>query len=560
VSEIQDVRKNTSLELEFFVHGALCVSVSGLCLFSSFLGGKSANRGMCTQACRRLYTVDNDTSGYYFSPRDLQLLEEVKTIAALGINALKIEGRMKSAEYTGTVTAAYRRVLDSLNAPETVYQEALKEGLSRLRGDFARAKTMYLFRANAAEQWLEPSQPGGTGIPLGTIKRIHGAGEEKHIYIEIESTGITLDIGDSIRIHSAHDNNRVSHKLNYVRRDEKGYWLSAPESFIPGDSVYLIQKRAVHAYYKDVLPHDLSRYKQRPGFDKAPAVPAMFPKNTARNKPHNVLPEGIYAAVSCIEDLYIAQSEKPAYIIMPFNKKSAAHLLASQPKPLPFKSAQFILWLDPVVTVEQDEFLAASLNMLYEKGYHVFMANNLSQMALLASMRRSGKNPLIIAGPYLYAFNRYACSFITECGASYIVSPLENSRQNLEKTTMGKERQHIFITVFCHPPLFRFRYNIPAFYSFRQFYDSTDEAFYAHAVSGDACGTGAVAVPNAPFALTGKIPFMREAGFRRFILDFTGKPLKKNIYKKVWEHAQKAAPLGGERHFNWKNGFYNTAE
>jgi putative protease len=85
------------VELEVFVHGALCVSVSGLCLFSGYLGGKSANRGICTQACRRLYR-QGGKAGYYFSPSDLQLLERVPELALAGVNALKIEGRMKGAE------------------------------------------------------------------------------------------------------------------------------------------------------------------------------------------------------------------------------------------------------------------------------------------------------------------------------------------------------------------------------------------------------------------------------------------------------------------------------
>lgn len=80
LEEIKKIRANTSAELEVFVHGALCVSESGLCLFSSYLGGKSANRGMCTQACRRFYTAETNggfEQGYYFSPCDLQLAEKI---------------------------------------------------------------------------------------------------------------------------------------------------------------------------------------------------------------------------------------------------------------------------------------------------------------------------------------------------------------------------------------------------------------------------------------------------------------------------------------------------
>ncbi|MDR2510705.1 MAG: U32 family peptidase, partial [Spirochaetaceae bacterium] len=104
INEIRQIRKNTNVELEVFVHGALCVSASGLCLFSSYLGGKSANRGMCTQACRRIYYEGGTEGKYYFSPHDLELIRKMPELAGAGINSFKIEGRMKSAEYTGTVT------------------------------------------------------------------------------------------------------------------------------------------------------------------------------------------------------------------------------------------------------------------------------------------------------------------------------------------------------------------------------------------------------------------------------------------------------------------------
>ena len=92
LEEIRAVKEATNAQLEIFVHGALCVSESGLCLFSSYLGGKSANRGMCTQACRRIYNAEQsgtDVSGYYFSPCDLQLIEHVPELIRLAWTALK---------------------------------------------------------------------------------------------------------------------------------------------------------------------------------------------------------------------------------------------------------------------------------------------------------------------------------------------------------------------------------------------------------------------------------------------------------------------------------------
>ncbi len=170
--EIEQVCQNTNLEIECFVHGALCVSASGLCLFSSYLGGKSANRGICTQACRRRYTVPNADSGYFFSPKDLQLIDKVPELVATGVRSLKIEGRMKSAEYVGTVVRAYRHVLDNLSGN---VEEALAAARATLSMDFARPKTTFYFDGGKAEAFLDPYQVGGTGLPLGAILKVRGA-------------------------------------------------------------------------------------------------------------------------------------------------------------------------------------------------------------------------------------------------------------------------------------------------------------------------------------------------------------------------------------------------
>ena len=84
LEEVKKIKASTNAEIEMFVHGALCVSESGLCLFSSYLGGKSANRGMCTQACRRFYTADTsngEKQGFYFSPCDMQLIEKIPDLS-----------------------------------------------------------------------------------------------------------------------------------------------------------------------------------------------------------------------------------------------------------------------------------------------------------------------------------------------------------------------------------------------------------------------------------------------------------------------------------------------
>ena len=130
--EIRHIYDNTNAELEAFSHGALCISFSGKCLMSSFIGGRSGNRGMCAQPCRQCY-VSGSKKGYLLSPRDLCLADDLEKMYSAGVRSFKIEGRMKSPEYVATVTGIYRKYLDSF-APLSGEDEKKLEKIF-VRGD-----------------------------------------------------------------------------------------------------------------------------------------------------------------------------------------------------------------------------------------------------------------------------------------------------------------------------------------------------------------------------------------------------------------------------------------
>ncbi|OGJ15450.1 hypothetical protein A3K73_04225 [Candidatus Pacearchaeota archaeon RBG_13_36_9] len=150
--QIRVIRKNFAKEIEIFVHGALCVCISGSCLFSSFIGGRSGNRGRCAQPCRKLYDVRNAPSIsehpkipektqeffdgiYYLSTKELSLIDKINEIKKLGINSLKIEGRMRTPYYVATTALIYRKALDNENFKLT------PEILKKLRSAYSREFT-----------------------------------------------------------------------------------------------------------------------------------------------------------------------------------------------------------------------------------------------------------------------------------------------------------------------------------------------------------------------------------------------------------------------------------
>ncbi len=131
-NEINHIYTETGAEIEAFAHGALCISFSGKCLMSSFIGGRSGNRGMCAQPCRQMYSCGKN-KGYLLSPRDLCLADELEKMSNAGVRSFKIEGRMKSPEYVATVTGIYRKYLDSFDKLSTEDEDKLKKIF--VRGD-----------------------------------------------------------------------------------------------------------------------------------------------------------------------------------------------------------------------------------------------------------------------------------------------------------------------------------------------------------------------------------------------------------------------------------------
>jgi putative protease len=577
--DLKAVRANTNSELEVFVHGALCVSVSGLCLFSSYLGGKSANRGMCTQACRRLYRTgessdDPSEHGYFFSPRDLQLIDRLPFLYETGINALKIEGRMKSAEYVGTVTRAYRLVIDACaSGTESSIDEAVAEAQNILRGDYARSKTRFHFDGDRFDEngaglgsdldldFIDAKEDGGTGIRLGVIRKKRGSGEETAVFIQGQSAGIA--IGDSLRFHRSDDSRRATHKAAFAEREKGGAWVSAPEGFDTGDTVYLIQRKAASRRYPQLLPKMLDGFRKTPGRERAPDIEigAVAKKNAA------LFPPGLYAAVENASDLYIAQSVKTAAVILSFKEKNINALAGKQTTPLPYPPSEIIISMPSYYPELWTESAEAGIRRLMDSGYTRFIVNNPGQIAPLKQA-----NAALIAGPYLYAFNRHAAAFLQNAGFSFFVSPFENARQNLEKTyggTIGSIetqnernaaarvkalRASVFLTLYVQPKLFQIAGNLNGASSLGAFYDKEGTAFRL-ADDGSARNGMSYAVPETPFSITDKIPFLKTAGWSRFILDFTPQPLKKVRYKAVMQAAIQGTVLPCTR-FNWKDGFY----
>lgn len=195
LEEIEKIKTHTQMPLEVFVHGALCCCRSGSCLFSSWLGGWSGNRGKCKQPCRRRYFSQNG-NGFFFSPGDLCLIEHLPELTKLGIASFKIEGRLRGNDYVASVVTAYKLVLDAIYSPEATnkdIQAAIKEGKRILSQSLGRKWSDGFINRYAMEQVIQYKQIGGSGRPCGQVCRVN----DKGFTIELRGT---IAIGDRIRV------------------------------------------------------------------------------------------------------------------------------------------------------------------------------------------------------------------------------------------------------------------------------------------------------------------------------------------------------------------------
>jgi putative protease len=219
LDEISRIVAKSLIGIECFVHGALCFSVSGQCYFSSFLGGHSGNRGRCAQPCRRQYKYKGK-EGYYFSTNDFSSIDMIPQMAAAGVESLKIEGRMKSAEYVASIVGAYRKVLDADPGNLT---SALVEARELIKLSFGRVPTKGFLASHAPVDIATPSLRGATGRFLGEIKSIKG----NRILFESRDR---LHIGDRIRIQP--------------KSDMAGKGFTVREIFVENRPVKSVQEKA----------------------------------------------------------------------------------------------------------------------------------------------------------------------------------------------------------------------------------------------------------------------------------------------------------------------------
>ena len=244
LSEIEEIAKNTDVEIESFVHGALCYCYSGQCLYSSLIGGRSGNRGQCAQPCRLPYRTDNqkDTQ-YVLSLKDICTLEYIPELVEAGIDSFKIEGRMKKPEYVALVTAMYRKYVDLyLKCGKKAFrvEEKDREMLMDLynRGG---SHGGYYYTKNGRDM-LSLERPNHAGVPALQVMKCKGRNVTVKALVDIHK-GDVIELPDGAENFTfgmdvlkgqtttfvTHKNQKFSqnHILNRTRNESLLQWIKA---------------------------------------------------------------------------------------------------------------------------------------------------------------------------------------------------------------------------------------------------------------------------------------------------------------------------------------------
>ena len=269
LDEIQYICKNTNIEIETFIHGALCISYSGQCLFSSSIGARSGNRGKCAQPCRlpyKLFSTNNqkqklnqnksDTnknnincnndynnsnnnnnnnynnnnsnnnsndicldSGYLLSPRDLCGLNYIPQLINAGVSCLKIEGRMKSPEYVATVTKIYRKYIDLAYSQKDyiIDQNDIDELMQVFnRGGFSSAN----FESTPNRNYVFKEKPNNIGIYIGNVSKLNK--EKGLVRLTLKND---VQIGDKISFEKEEHKYTISELMSFKKKIKKFHFL-----------------------------------------------------------------------------------------------------------------------------------------------------------------------------------------------------------------------------------------------------------------------------------------------------------------------------------------------
>lgn len=556
IDEISRIHRSApDMELEVFIHGAMCFSYSGLCLFSSYLGGKSGLRGRCVQPCRRRYTWSGKgkgaSSGYFFSMNDLIGIELLPQLREAGVGSLKIEGRMRSAHYVSSVVRAYRMVLDAAPEDESVMADA-KELLKAAMG---RRTGAGYFLSSQPKDLLSPQHSGNIGFFLGRIKSRKG----KNVLLTLQEPVRT---GDRLRLHLERSGERMAFTLKRLYRSGKAVneagkgevvGFELPGSGRSGDSLYKV----------DVSERLLGNKKRAPsptmfsGAKKFTVNRARVGKildavtrrrDVARKQggaPRNST-KGRSDSMEWwlrIDDFRLLKHHfpvRPAKLVVLLNRETFAQFSGMRRYIEPY--IRDLIWaLPPIIHEAELRFYENAVQRLRKSKFSAWQIGHIGQLSLFQGKRKQGRNAkkrkrdggkkphYTIIGDYtINVLNSQSLELLRQYGISHAQAAIETDKDNLSALVRQARGVKIGVTVYGRPALFTARVT-PSFFRYdRSFISPKGETFFLRKESGRT-----IALPERPFSLLSHMPELAAMGISYGVVDLSRMHMRKQDMEKL---------------------------
>ena len=238
LEELKEIRRKSRLELEVFINGSLCCSLSGRCLLSSFINGTSGNRGRCKQPCRRCYAAVNAVKqDHYLSPYDLDGSSLIPELSAMGIDSFKIEGRLRGSDYIFKTSRAYRMMIDHPDEPE-----AIAEAQKLLNSSSMRDTSSGFYFAGNYKNLINSNRSGIFGVEIGNVTK------SRNGFLAVKTLS-RLHLGDRLRAVNEKNKEDVTFSLTKLLENNKSVIKCRAQSSVelgiapnikPGSTLYKI--------------------------------------------------------------------------------------------------------------------------------------------------------------------------------------------------------------------------------------------------------------------------------------------------------------------------------
>lgn len=511
--ELEKIATESKAELELFVHGALCYSFSGMCLFSSYVGGQGANRGLCKQSCRRLYQ-EGEEQHALFSLKDNQQLNNLVRLTELGIHSLKIEGRMKSADYVFQVCSAYRMALDN--------PENMKAAAEMLDSDTGREKTSYFLGGNISNGITDDPSIGKL---IGQITEV----TRKAISFE---SSLKLDEGYRLRIRNKTEDDQLYVKVENFTTNGNLYQIPTDLAgkIKKGDDVLLVRLKT------QSFSSRLGNINTLPELKKL-SVNKLEIRNslvitTNPSKPMLLVrigsPEWIVKLRFEDYDAVILSYKKSDWENFDLN----ATIFQANRKKIRIELPKFI-------SENNLEFYRNLAVNLAASGFNQFFISHLSQKILLP------KGAKVSCNENVYVLNDAAAKVLYDEQIIDYIYPQENDLENL----LSMKNKQGIVPLYFYPELFYSRMPVKAHHESKLFADENNRKFRIAVKDGIT-----IVYPTIPVALFHYRNQLEKSGLNRFLIDYSGEINTANVVKRILKKFLNSESVQPSTSFNFKLG------